>query len=517
MANGLRIPAVTLIAALVALPWPRIGDAADIRHYDLDIRPDFDLKAIRTLATLTIDNPALEDSFQFELSPRYSGLVVRSGASQARFERDGVHLLVVVDHPRVVQEMTFEISGEPGRSDDENREVVGLRDVFLLWSDRFYPIVFTDWATVRTTITLPEGFQAIAPGRLVASRVGPGTVTYDFETTQPTRAFSVFADSRWIRSERVVDGLRFVTLLHPESDGHRDQIISSSADVVSFYRNLHGGYPFDEYAFVTLDSMYARRAFSGFVGYSPRYLDLEMSRTGFDAHETALLWWSYSMGGGGPGAFQWTEGFGDYMEVLYEEARGKPLSANLTRARDAYLATPPGEDVPYVNLRGNSPQKLVHGKYPWLLHVLRYGIGDEPFRRGIRLLFDHYRFRTFSMDELIATFEEAAGRPLTWWREEWLERPGPMELAISYAVERVGGAYLIRGLVVQPRDVREVPLEIEVVTGQGSLLHRIPLSGRERRFTLPSKEKPVRIVVDPNRWLPANINVAVDSDTTRTR
>jgi hypothetical protein len=505
------ISTAMLLAALVVLAWARDGDAANIRHYDLDIRPDFDLKAIRTRATLTIDNPALEDSFWFELSPRYTGLMVRDGASPARFERSGGRVLVVVDHPRVVQEMTFEISGRPGRSDDEDREVVGARDVFLLWSDRFYPVVFTDWATVRTTITLPEGFQAIAPGRLVASRVGPETATYQFETTRPTRAFSVFADSRWIRSERVIGGLRFVTLLFPESERHRDRILSSAADVVSFYRDLHGVTPFDEYAFVTLDSIYARRAFPGFVGYGSRYLDLEMSRTGFDAHETALLWWGYTLGGQGPGAFQWTEGFGDYMEVLYEEARGKPLSANLTRAREAYLATAPGEDVPYGDLRGSTPQKIVHGKYPWLLHVLRYAIGDATFRRGIRLLFDRYRFRTFSMGEFIATFEEAAGRPLTWWREEWLERPGPLDLVISYEVRRAAGKYSIRGIVAQPRDVRKIPLEIDVVTRQGSRVHRVPLSTRETAFTLLSKEKPVRIVADPNRWLPANIKVVADS------
>ena len=90
--------------------------------------------------------------------------------------------------------------------------------------------------------------------------------------------------------------------------------------------------------------MYARRAFTGFVGYEPGYLERTLERDGYDGHETALLWWGYATRGEGPGAFQWTEGFGDYVEILYAEGTGKPVPYNMQRARDAFLAMNPRPD-----------------------------------------------------------------------------------------------------------------------------------------------------------------------------
>lgn len=258
-----------------------------------------------------------------------------------------------------------------------------------------------------------------------------------------TVSYSVIADSRWIRSERQVSRFRIVTLLHPESQKYTAQIFSTSADVLKFFSELHGCYPLDQFAFVTIPGMYARRAFAGWVGYSPEYLEKEMARTGYDAHETSLLWWGLTSHSRGPGSWQWTEGLGDYVEVMYGEARKKPLPQNFVRFRSDYLASPPEQDVPYDQLRGNTPQKIVHGKYPWTTQVMRERIGDNAFRRGIRLLFDRFRFRTFSMEEFIATFEQASGQSLSWWREQWLERKGVPVVAFESSIAPSGNGYRI--------------------------------------------------------------------------
>jgi hypothetical protein len=80
--------------------------------------------------------------------------------------------------------------------------------------------------------------------------------------------------------------------------------------------NYDEGCAFGEYNFVTIQGLYARRASNGFVAYSPDYLDKEMTRTRYDAHETSLLWWDSTTRGSAPGSWQWTEGFGDYVETI---------------------------------------------------------------------------------------------------------------------------------------------------------------------------------------------------------
>ncbi len=477
-----------------------------VTRYDLVIRPDFSARRLRVVAALTIANPARADSFEFALSDRYARVrVVRADSSPADVERAPGGVVVHVGAPQATEILVFTLEGEPGRSLDEDRDVIMPHSLFLLWSDRFYPLRFEDWATARTTAVLPEAFRAIAPGRLARREREGDEVRWVFETSHPSRLLSVFADTRWIRTERVINGIRMQTLLYPESQRFSRQILATSADVLAFYREWYGPYRFDGFSFITLEGMYARRAFDGFVGYSPDYLAREFTTTGLDAHETALLWWGYTAAGSGPGAFQWTEGLGDYAEILYDQARHRPVPAIFDRFRAGYLALPADSEPPYTALRGSTPQEIVHGKYPWLMQVMRYVMGDRRFRRGMRLLFDRYRFRTFSMDDFVATLEEGMGQPLRWWREEWLERKGVPELSARWTADSVASRYRVTGTVTQARNVYHLPLEIAVATERATVRARVNLTGQQTAFSVETRGRPLRVTLDPDHWLLARI------------
>jgi hypothetical protein len=489
---------------LLLLSWATLSRAQetlpyDIRHYDLLIEPSFVRQELRITCTVWVDNPNLADTFDFGLSDQYKVISVSAAGSSASVERSAGSVSVKT-RPRKSVKLTFRLLAHSPKSDDEDRDVIEKESLFLLWSDRFYPIRFNDWATVRTTIVLPPSFQAIAPGKLVKQTRMEDTVRYVFNTSQPTVQFSVFADSRWIRTTRKINGLRMETLLYPGSQKFSEQIFASSSDILRFYSEWFGPYQAAQFSFVTLSGMYARRAFAEFVGYEPKYLEKEMTTTGFDAHETALLWWGYTTRGSGPGSWQWTEGLGDYAEVLYDEARHKPLPEIFQYFREEYLKLPTDKDVPYTKLRGSTSQTIVHGKYPWLMHVMRYMIGDEPFRKAMRLVFERYRFRTFSMDEFIAAVEEASGKSLRQWREQWLERKGVPAVALRYQVE-AGEPNRIRGTLEQEGELYDLPLELGIETKKGLQIEKIQLTERKQNFEIESAEKPLRVTLDPHGWL----------------
>jgi hypothetical protein len=432
------VPAVCLFLSLISPASAAYAGAVgyEITKYDIMIDPDFRTHRISVGVTIDIQNPELVNSFGFGLSDRYTFVTVTADSSPATVERGNDWIDVNVSHPTPRLRFRFSLSGVPGRSPDENRSVIADSSLFLLWSDRFYPIDFDRWAPVRTSILLPPGFQAIAPGSLKRTeRIGE-RILHVFETSRPTVSFSVFADSRWVNTERVVNGIPMQTLLYPGSQRFAEQIFKSSAEILGFYSQSMCAYPFDRFSFITIDSVYARRAFPGFVGYSPLYLEKEFTGTGYDAHETALLWWGYTIRGNGPGGFQWTEGFGDYLEIMYCRTFGKPIPRIFERFRDDYLATPAEQDLVYTELRGNTPQKLIHGKYPWLMQIIRDAAGGQGFMRGLRLLFKRYRHRTFSMDEFISTLEEGTGESLGWWREEWLSRKGIRDFTLPQSKHR---------------------------------------------------------------------------------
>jgi len=476
-----------------------------IQHIDLRIEPNFKTKSLILSATIEIKNPGLETEFTFGLNDRYDSVSVVADSSTTSIRRADGEIAVTLTHPSENVKLVFGLRGSLGKSIDENCEIVTDSSLFLLWSDRFYPIDFGQWATMKTEIVLPSGFQAIAPGRITRAENIGSNVLYTFETSKPTVSASVFADSRWIRTEREINGIRMRTLLFAESETFSDQIFRTSSEILKFFSETLCPYPFDEFSFVTIRGMYARRAFPGFVGYEPRYLQKEFTTTGHDAHETSLLWWTYTMHGSGPGSFQWTEGFGDYAEILYDEANNKTIPKIFQRFREEYLATPAEQDLLYQDLRGNTPQKLVHGKYPWLLHIVRSAVGDSAFHNALKLVFKRYQYRTFSMNEFISTLEEGCGRSLQWWREEWLERKGVPTIALDAQIRKHGSRYTASCTIEQRGLLYHLPLEIGIESAHGFRIEKVMLNELRTMFTFESKEKPTRILLDPKGWLLMNV------------
>jgi hypothetical protein len=384
------------------------AQAYDIRRYEITIRPDFVTGDLAIDTQIDLDNGAGVEAFRFGLSGQLGSVAATVNGREGDVRRTGG--IVEVSAPPRTRDVRLHITtrGRSLKSEDEDRPVIDQDSLFLLWSDRFYPIDFADWAIVKTSVLLPSGMTPIAAGRLTSVRTTSEGVWHVFESATPAVNVSVFADRRWIRTERNVGGVSMVTLLHPDVQQFAETLFKTSGDVLAYYTDLHGYYPADSFAFVTLSGMFARRAFAGFIGYEPRYLAQTMARDGYDGHETALLWWGYAAHGEGPGAFQWTEGFGDYVEMLYAEARQKPVPVNLQQARNKFLAISPTPALALADLKGSSPQPLIHGRLPWVMAAVRERIGDAAFRRAIRTLFDQYRWRTFTLDQFISVFEDAA-------------------------------------------------------------------------------------------------------------
>lgn len=477
------------------------GHNYDIRNYDLFIQPDFAVKTLVVNAVITIDNPKLENKFTFGLNNNYTKIEIKSDSSPVTFKHEDAWIIVNVQNPTEKQKLYFSLEGIPGQSIDEKRDVIEEESLFLLWSDRFYPIDFDDWAIIKTTINLPANFLVIAPGSEISSLKNGSIIEYVYQSSIPEANYSVFADARWVREERVINGIKMQTFLYPGSSKYSEQIFKTSSEVLNFYSQTLCPYPFDKFSFITISGMYARRAFTDFIGYTPAYLEKEFSITGHDAHETSLIWWGHIMTGRGNGGWQWIEGFGDYSEIYFDKKFNKPVPKIFQLFREKYLAADLSKDFLYSELRGNTKQEFIHGKYPWLMHFLRYRIGDEKFDNAMLHLFKNNKFRTVSIEEFLAALEEGSGVSLKWFRDEWLERRGVPEVLFSYEISGNSGAYKINCTVKQKGNIYHLPLEIGIVTGEGMRIEKINLDKNEMIFSFDSVQKPEEILLDPNEWV----------------
>ncbi len=348
--RGSRIAAVRffVLSALIAAtasaapPEPASAPEPDVLLTELVIRPDIAAKRLDVEATLHIANPGGRESFTFLLADWYSSVAVRSRSGPASVSRDKGVVEVRVRRPSREELLIFRLSGIPGTSAGEARPVIDGDSLFLLWSDRFYPVDFDDWSLLRTRVELPESFRVLAPGCRTA-RKGPENRTVEvFETSEPIRAATIVADN-------------------------------------------------------------------------------------------------------------------------------------------------------------------VHGRLPWLMHLLRFAAGDAAFDRAGRLFFQRWRFRSFTLDEFVATLAEGTGKSLDWWRDEWLNRGGVPELTWRSEVAREPGGFRVSLAVRQTGALYRLPLEIGIETDRGVRLERARLDERAGEFRFFSSEEPRRVLVDPRRWLLAKI------------
>jgi hypothetical protein len=504
----------SFLLASLAVPMLPVGvgrgqvppSPPDVQRCDLLIQPDLASRRLRLTATLDIANPGGDSEFTFFLAAWYDTVLVQSRAGPAAVTREDGIVSVRVARPTSHERLVFHLSGAPGRSAGDDRPVLADSSLYLLWSDRFYPVDFDDWAIVSTELEVPRGFLVLAPGRRVLATERGGRHVERYETSQPIRAASVIADARWEETERTIAGTRMRTLLYPASRAFAEQIFRTSADVLDFYTSRFGPYAFDQFTFATVDGIIARRAIAGGVIYDAPYLANELRTTGHDAHETALLWWFYTIAGRGPGSYQWTEGFGDYAEILYDEARGLPVPADFESYRRGYLrmAGTPAEP-PITALRGPLAGNLVHGRLPWVMHLLRFAVGDSGFDRGVRLLFDRWRFRSFTLEEFVGTLAEGSGQPLDWWQREWLERGGVPELTWHADITPDSGGYRVAVSLHQTSALYHLPIEIGIESAQGLRIERVQLNEPTTDFRFWSASQPSRILIDPHRWLLAKI------------
>src|SRR4030095_15345933 len=138
----------------------------------------------------------------------------------------------------------------------------------------------------------------------------------------------------------------------------------------------------------------------------------------------------------------WAEGLTTFMaDYAYKEGESPEAARDmrLSWLRDL-AALPAGEQSSLAAFRSRAhgaDAVVGYGKSAMLFFMLRDTIGEEVFTRGIRRFWDEKRFKTASWNDLRAAFEQASGRKLGAFFEQWLTRPGaPAVRVLSAQGER---------------------------------------------------------------------------------
>lgn len=350
-------------------------------------------------------------------------------------------------------------------------------------------------ATYRVSVTAPERYTVILNEAVTREDNGDGTSTWTTVIDYPLSTYLICICAG--EFERVSDvyrcadeggATRVIELslyarasLIPHMDAER--IFRQTKEGFDFYHaNFGRKYPFGDKYDQVFCPEYNMGAMEhvGCVTYRDEYIftseptpyRLER-RNDTILHEMAHMWFGDLV------TMQWwddlwlNESFATWSAATAQTAIGEYADAWTTFAsvekawayqQDQLPSTHPiAADAPDIETAEQNFDGITYAKGASVLKQLQAYVGYEEFFAGVRKHFDNHAYANATFADLLGALEEASGRDLSDWAEQWLRTTG-----VSVLRPEIGDAFVV--LQEQPRPHR---VRVGLYTLEGDAVRRI--------------------------------------------
>ena len=398
------------------------------------------------------------------------------------------------------------------------------------WPDRtrqWLPTVDhpSDKATVSWTVRAPTGRTVVANGVLLDTQaVGAGRTETRWREGRPIPpSLMVIAAGPLLRYDLGETACRgdHPQCVHqsvyvlPENTSWLPGAFQSAGPIVALFQDLVGPFPYEKLAHLQSNTRFGGMENATAIFYDGRLFPSQRVSDGLIAHETAHQWFGDAVTEREWAHLWLSEGFADYFAALWARRAHGDTAFRRTMAamRAKILADPVVASRPVIDTAQTNYLALLNAnsydKGAWVLYMLHQELGDSAFFRGLRSYYARYRDSTALSDDLRRELEQASGRPLGPFFDQWLRRPGFAEPAIGWAFDASAGSVSLFVQQEAPRGSYAFPLTV-VVTDADNVAHRVSVAvPAEARATLPLTghfdRKPKALSFDPDSLLLARI------------
>jgi aminopeptidase N len=374
-----------------------------------------------------------------------------------------------------------------------------------------------DKATSEFIVTAPSQYQVVSNGlQIEIIDVPGGRRRTHWKNSVPIAPWLYVLGAARFAVQRVgtFKGKAIETWVYAQDrDAGFADFATPTKDVLAYYSDYVGPFAYERLANIQSNSV------SGGMEAASAILYSESSVTGTGSvrwrnvviHEIAHQWFGNAVTEADWDDVWLSEGFATYFTLLYiEHAYGRDEFVRGLQASRGTVMTFAAKNPAYTIIHNNLSRmedvtsSHTYQKGSWTLHMLRGVIGEVAFQRGIRA----YYARHFNGNATTADFrramEEASGQELGWFFEQWLYKPGTLELAGRWSYDATARQVRIALDQVQ-RDgsLFTMPIEIGVYSkGQPTpALERVRVSAKSNMFTIAAPTVPDSVRLDPNLWV----------------
>jgi aminopeptidase N len=342
---------------------------------------------------------------------------------------------------------------------------------------------------------------------------GEGWSTYDWFVSTPISAYNVSLNiAPYARVDTALTSITGETFpisfwVLPESVEQGRELLDEFVEHLRWFELTIGPYPFRRDKYGVAQTPYLGMEHQSIIAYGANFSNGAMTGGvdwGFDAlhhHELAHEWWGNMLTNADWKDMWVHEGFGTYMQALFLED---------TQGIDRYHAYMNsfshriGNRKPVAPRESLSAREIYDGhdiyfKGAWVLHTLRYLIGDDAFLLSLKRMAyptpeawrasDGSQVRFVDTEDYIGTAEELSGRDLGWFFDVYLRQPELPILELTRTEGEMELAWDVPGGLPFP-----MPVDV-TVNGD---TRRVEMTGGRATVELPAG---ATVAVDPDRWI----------------
>ncbi len=504
--------AVTALAAQKPIldsgtPPPPEQTCYDVLHYDLALVVDPDKHTIA--GTLGLRARVLRESksIRIDLDDPFTVSAVTRAKDALPFERTPGGILVsglaALARPGEEFEITIAYSGTPREARNPPWDggftwaktksgapwiatTCQGEGADLWWPCKDQPDDEAD--SMDLHFTLPEPLVCASNGRLVdVQPAEKGWQTYHWHVSTPINSYSVVFDAApyaKIEGEMPSSGGGKIPLVYyvlPENLEKGKQLFEEIKLDIAFFEEICGPYPFRADKYGVVETPHLGMEQQTITGYGNNYRGNPWgAQQGFDFllhHEMSHEWWGLLVTAKNWNDFWIHEGIGTYTQALYAEklkgpAAYKQVMSEQRRGIANTGALAPREphssgEMYTTRIWKDSPGGDIYNKGSWVMHSLRWVLGDETFFKVLRRFAypdpaleqssDGRACRFATTDELLAIAEKESGQKLAWFWELYLRQPKLPKLVGTVVGDKLQLVWETPGNLPFP-----MPLEVKI-------------------------------------------------------
>ena len=120
----------------------------------------------------------------------------------------------------------------------------------------------------------------------------------------------------------------------------------------------------------------------------------------------------------------------------------------------------------------------------------------------MREYYRRYRDANASTEDFRKVMEEASGRNLGWFFDQWLLRAGSPSLEGTWTYNADSKKVLVDVAQTQTGTAFRLPIEIGIkVTGGPGRIEKVEMTDKTQHFEIASAQEPAGLELDPNTWV----------------